>query len=165
MSIGRSLLPEYDQEMAVTRRVIERVPTEKGEWRPHPKSFPLGHLTQLVATMPHWFTRVIREGRIDLASGPGYSFQSTESLLEQFDGRVAEARRVLEEVSDAGLEENFSLTAGPQTLMSLPKGVVVRQTLNHLIHHRGQLTVYLRLIDVPVPSVYGPTADEGWSGA
>jgi uncharacterized damage-inducible protein DinB len=165
MSIGQSLLPEYDQEMAITRRVIERVPTEKGEWKPHQKSFPLGHLTQLVAIMPGWFTRVIREGRIDLASGPGYSFQSTESLLEQFDRHVREGREAIAGATDAELDETFQLTAGPQTLMSLPKGEVVRQTINHLIHHRGQLTVYLRLIDVPVPSIYGPTADEKWSGS
>ena len=166
MSIGQGLLPEFDQEMAVTRRVIERVPTDKGQWKPHEKSFPLGHLTQLVATMPEWITRVIRDGRIDIAAGgSGYSFQTTESLLEQFDRHVRDARRTLEEVADATLDETFTLVAGPQTLMSLPKGAVVRQTLSHLFHHRGQLTVYLRLLDIPVPSIYGPTADEGWSGS
>ena len=163
MSIGQGLLPEYDQEMAVTRRALERVPTEKGEWKPHEKSFPLGHLAQLVATMPGWFSRIIREGTIDLASGEGYSYQTTASLLEQFDRLVREGREAIGEATDARLDETFTLTAGPQTLMSLPKGVVVRQTINHLIHHRGQLTVYLRLVDVPVPSIYGPTADENWS--
>ena len=162
MSIGKALLPEFDQEMASTRRVLARVPTEKGTWKPHEKSFALGHLAQLVATMPGWITRTLAEGTIDLASGPGYSFQATESLLEQFDRLVAEARSALDAVDDARLDETFTLTSGEQVLLSQPQGEVIRSTINHLIHHRGQLTVYLRLLDVPVPSVYGPTADERW---
>ncbi len=162
MSLGKDLLPEFDQEMATTRRVIERVPFDKAEWKPHPKSFPLGHLTQLVATMPGWITRTIRETEINLAAGAGYSFQKTESLLEQFDHHVREAREAITSATDPDFDVPWSLKHGEHVLMTLPRGSAVRQHLNHLIHHRGQLSVYLRLIDIPVPSIYGPTADEKW---
>jgi len=162
MDSGVSLIPEFDQEMATTRRVIERVPTEKGEWKPHPKSFSLGHLTQLVATMPGWIARTIEEDSIDLAGGGSYSYERTEALLEQFDRLVAQARAALERVSDDEMAQSWSLKMGERVLMTMPRGATIRQTINHIVHHRGQLTVYLRLIDVPVPSIYGPTADEGW---
>jgi uncharacterized damage-inducible protein DinB len=162
MRIGESLLPEFDEEMATTRRVIERVPSEKGEWKPHPKSFSLGHLTQLVATMPGWIVRMIEDDSLDLAAGGGYSYQTTDALLARFDALVAQAREALARVSDEDWGKPWSLEMGDQVLLTLPRGVNIRQTINHLVHHRGQLTVYLRLNDVPVPSIYGPTADEGW---
>ena len=155
-------LPEFDMEMATTRRLLERVPTEKGQWKPHEKSFPLGHLTQLVAWMPGWITRTLRETELDLLVGAGYSFEPTEKLVAQFDEHVAAAREALSDVVGEALDVTWSLKRGPQVLWSAPRGVVVRSHLNHLIHHRGQLTVYLRLIDVPIPSIYGPTADEKW---
>lgn len=163
MSIGSSMLPEFDQEMATTRRLLERVPTDKGEWKPHPKSFALAHLAQLVATMPGWITTTIRQPSLDLAAGGGYSFQATEALLAQFDKHVGEARAALAGVPDSAFAEPWSLRMGERVLSTLPRGVVVRSHVNHLVHHRGQLTVYLRLLDVPLPSIYGPTADEGWS--
>ncbi len=162
MSISQTLLPEFDQEMATTRRLLERVPSDKAQWKPHPKSFPLGHLAQLVATMPGWVTKTIRDREINLATSPGYSFEKTETLLGQFDGHVREAREVLASAKDADFDVMWSLKRGEQVLFSAPRGTVVRQHINHLIHHRGQLTVYLRLVDVPLPSVYGPTADEPW---
>ena len=159
-------LAEFDQEMSTTRRLLERVPDERGEWRPHAKSFPLGHLAQLVAGIPRWIARTLREPRIDLAAGPGYSFEPTAVLLEQFDRNVREARRALESVTGAALDEPWSLTMGEQVLMTSPRGPTARNHLSHLVHHRGQLTVYLRLLDVPLPQVYGPTADErGFAGA
>lgn len=161
MSIGTDLLPEWDQEMLVTRRVIERVPSEKGEWKPHPKSFSLAHLTQLVAGMPGWVVMAITRPELDLKSGAGgYSTQSTETLLKEFDGNAAAGRKALEEAADSDFQLPWSLKMGDQVLMTMTRGAVVRQTISHLAHHRGQLTVYLRLLDVPVPSVYGPTADE-----
>jgi len=163
MTIAETLLPEFDQEMATTRRVLERVPTDKGEWKPHEKSFALGHLTQLVATMPGWITRTLREPDINLVGGPGYSFQTTDSLLEQFDKHVREALEAIAGSTDADFDLPWSLKHGEKVLFTLPRGIATRQTINHLIHHRGQLSVYLRLIDVPVPSIYGPTADEPWS--
>jgi uncharacterized damage-inducible protein DinB len=164
MSISQTLLPEFDQEMAATRRLIERVPGAKGEWKPHPKSFPLAHLAQLVATMPGWITSAVTSTELDLASGGGYSIQKTDALLEQFDRHVGEARAAIATASDADFAVAWSLKLGPKVLMTMPRAAVVRQTISHLSHHRGQLTVYLRLLDVPVPSIYGPTADEGWGG-
>lgn len=164
MTIGQSLLPEFDHEMATTRRLLERVPDQKGEWKPHPKSFPLGHLAQLVARMPGWVAHAIVAQSLDLSDGPQYSFEPTDALLREFDANVAVARKALALATDAQFGEMWSLTLGDKVLMTLPKGAVVRQNISHLVHHRGQLTVYLRLLDVPIPSIYGPTADEPWSG-
>lgn len=155
-------LAEFDYEMTVTRRVIERVPTGKGTWEPHEKSFSLGHLAQLVAGMPGWITNVLREPHLDLGDGFGYSYETTERLLEVFDGHVAEARAALEQVTGDRLGESWSLKMGDRVLMTASRAAVARQHLSHLVHHRGQLTVYLRLLEVPVPSIYGPTADEPW---
>jgi uncharacterized damage-inducible protein DinB len=160
MTIADTLLPEFDQEMATTRKVLERVPTEKGQWKPHPKSFSLGHLSQLVAGMPGWLTNIVTEKALDLSAGPGYSYEKTETLLKSFDKNVSEARKTIAAAKDADFKVNWSLKHGDHVIFTMPRGPVVRQTINHLVHHRGQLTVYLRLLDVPVPSVYGPSADE-----
>jgi uncharacterized damage-inducible protein DinB len=153
-------LAEFDQEMASTRRLLERVPADKATWKPHPKSFALGHLAQLVAWMPGWIAQSLRQTALDLAQAGGYSFQPTDALVREFDKNVREARDALASVTGADLRVPWSLKRGDQVLFTTPRGDVVRQHLNHLIHHRGQLTVYVRLIDVPVPSIYGPTADE-----
>jgi len=155
-------LKEFDQEMASTRRLLERVPGEKGEWKPHEKSFALGHLAQLVAWMPGWIAESLRKPHIDLAQAAQYSFEPTDLLLRMFDSNVQEAREALAAVTGSELDLPWSLKHGPQVLFTAPRGEVVRGHLNHLIHHRGQLTVYLRLINVPLPQVYGPTADERW---
>jgi uncharacterized damage-inducible protein DinB len=155
-------LKEFDVEMATTRKLLERVPGDKGAWKPHQKSFSLGHLAQLVAWMPGWIGTTLREPHIDLANSGGYSLQSTDQLLKMFDANVQEARAALQSVTGAALDEPWSLKHGDRVLMTMPRGEVVRQHLSHLAHHRGQLTVYLRLVDVPLPSVYGPTADERW---
>jgi len=160
MTIGESMLPEFDSEMATTRRVLERVPSDKGEWKPHPKSFSIAHLAQLVAGMPGWITATLRTSALDLAGFKGYSVETTETLLAVFDKNVREAREALAAATESDFAKPWQLKRGDQVLMSLPTGPVVRQNINHLVHHRGQLTVYLRLLDVPVPSIYGPTADE-----
>lgn len=162
MTIAQTFLPEFDQEMATTRRLLERVPSDKGQWKPHPKSFPLAHLAQLVALMPGWLTNILGETSLDLGKAGGYSYETTETLLGLFDKNVREAREALSKASDADLAVSWSLKHGDRVLMTMPRVAVVRQTINHLVHHRGQLTVYLRLQDVPIPSIYGPTADEGW---
>ncbi|MEP6495216.1 MAG: DinB family protein [bacterium] len=155
-------LKEFDLEMASTRKLLERVPSDRGTWKPHAKSFALGHLAQLVAGIPSWMTRTLREPFINLSAGPGYSFESTETLVAKFEANAAAAREALSSVTGAALDEPWSLKMGEQVLFTSPRGEVVRQHLNHLIHHRGQLTVYLRLVDVPLPQIYGPTADERW---
>jgi len=163
MTIAETLLPEFDLEMVTTRRLIERVPSEKGQWKPHEKSFALGHLSQLVATMPGWITTTLRQTDINLAGAPGYGFEKTETLLGLFDKHVEEAREAIAESSDADFAVDWSLKFGDNVLFTIPRAAAVRQHINHLVHHRGQLSVYLRLLDVPLPSIYGPTADEPWS--
>ena len=160
MTIAGSVLPEFDHEMATTRKVLERVPSAKGAWKPHPKSFALGHLAQLVARMPGWITLTLRQPELDLATYPGYSLETTLALLADFDRNVREARAALAATSDADLAANWTLRNGERVFMTMPRGPVVRTHINHLVHHRAQLSVYLRLLDVPVPSIYGPTADE-----
>jgi uncharacterized damage-inducible protein DinB len=160
MSSRNSLLPEFDPEMATTRRLLERVPGEKGAWKPHTKSFALGHLAQLVAWMPGWIANALKETSLDLVTYPGYSFETTETLLAMFDGNVQEARAALAAVKEGDSEVPWALKRGEQVLFTAPRGTVVRMHMNHFIHHRGQLTVYLRLLDIPLPPIYGPTADE-----
>jgi len=160
MNLGTSLLPEFDQEMATTRRLLERVPDEKGQWKPHPKSFSLGHLAQLVSWMPGWIANTVRESGLDLLTAPGYSYERTATLLAGFDQNVRDAREALAASTDNDLGALWSLKRGEMVLFSAPRATVVRTHINHLIHHRGQLSVYLRLVDVPLPSIYGPTADE-----
>lgn len=162
--MGKPAIPlaEFDTEMATTRRLLERVPDEKGPWRPHEKSFPLGHLAQLVSGMPGWIAQTLRSTQLSLGDFPGYSFQPTTALLKGFDDNVGAAREALSSVTGDALAVVWSLKAGEHVAFSGPRDEVVRNHLNHLIHHRGQLSVYLRLVDVPLPSIYGPTADEQW---
>ena len=160
MSIAESLLPEFEQEMSTTRRLLERVPSDKGQWKPHPKSFALGHLAQLVASMPGWIANALRTTELNLASGPGYSFETTETLVGVLDKNVRDTREALNVAKDADFVVPWSLKHGDRVLFTLSRGEVVRQTISHLAHHRGQLTVYLRMLDVPIPPIYGPTADE-----
>lgn len=164
MSIAETLLPELDQEMATTRRVIERVPDDNPDWKPHPKSFSIAHLAQLLARMPGWIAQTLTSTELDLASGSGYSNESTEALLKAFDENVHKARDAISASKDPDYDVPWSLMLTGTVLFTLPRGVVVRQHISHLSHHRGQMTVYLRLLDVPVPSIYGPTADEPWEG-
>ena len=159
MSLSEMFLPEFDMEMATTRRLLERVPSERGSFKPHEKSFSLAHLAQLVSGMPGWITSILKDTKLDLSSGSGYSEQKTEVLLAAFDENVKEARAALAAASDADFQVPWSLTMGERVLMTMPRVAVVRQTINHLVHHRGQLSVYLRMVDVPLPSIYGPTAD------
>lgn len=160
MTIGESLIPEFDQEMATTRKVLERVPSERGPWKPHAKSFPLGHLAQLVSWMPGWITQTLEQPQLDLAGAGGYSFETTDKLLEGFDANVRSARAALAAAKDAAFDEPWSLKHGDRVLFTAPRSVVVRSHISHLVHHRAQLGVYLRLLDVPVPPMYGPTADD-----
>ena len=160
MSHGTSLLPEFDQEMATTRRLLERAPTDKGQWKPHPKSFSLGHLAQLVSWMPGWIANTVRQTELDLLKAPGYGYETTEALVSAFDQNVRESRAALETAKDADFDILWALKRGDMVLFSAPRRAVVRTHISHLIHHRGQLSVYLRLLDVPLPSIYGPTADE-----
>jgi uncharacterized damage-inducible protein DinB len=164
--IRDALLPEFDQEMANTRKTLERCPEDKYGWKPHPKSFSMGSLATHIANMTGWTTDVIEKDSFDIApvGAPPYKEDpaaSREELLERFDKSVAAARAALAGASDERFAQTWSLLAGGETLFSMPRIVCIRSfVMNHCIHHRAQLTVYLRLNDVPVPALYGPSADE-----
>jgi uncharacterized damage-inducible protein DinB len=167
MSISASLLPEFDLEMANTRKALERVPDDKLDWKPHEKSMSMGGLATHLANLPIWTVFTVNQDSLDLAPPGGESFRVEEKrtrqeILEDFDKNVAAARDAVAGASDEELLKPWSLLKGGVTLMTLPKIAVLRSfVMNHVIHHRGQFTVYLRLNDVPVPSIYGPSADEG----
>lgn len=162
MRIADTLLPEFDQEMAITRRVVERVPDDNSDWKPHPKSFSIAHLAQLLASMPGWIGQTLTSTELDLATGGGYSTERTDVLLNMFDENVRTSREAIAAAKDSDYDVPWSLKMKGNVLFTLPRGAVVRQHISHLSHHRGQMTVYLRLLDVAVPSIYGPTADESW---
>jgi uncharacterized damage-inducible protein DinB len=158
------MLGEFDQEMATTRRLIERLLADNGDWKPHPKSFSIAHLAQLVSGMPGWITNAATKPSLDLAAGGKYTNETPATLLAVFDKHVGEARAALSAVSDEDMHKPWSLMMGGHAVWTAPRLVVIRTHLNHFYHHRGQLTVYLRLRDVPLPSIYGPTADEKMGG-
>jgi len=167
MSIGESLLPEFDQEMASTRRVLERVPAERFAWRPHPKSWTMGGLATHVATLPNWATFTMSGDSLDLAPGGkpiprAEEAKSASELVARFDAHAAAARAAIAGAPDAAFAQPWTLLMNGQTIFTMPRGAVLRATvLSHIIHHRAQLGVCLRLCDVPVPAIYGPSADEG----
>jgi len=164
MGVRDSLLPDFDHEMAVTRRVLERVPEHALAWRPHEKSFDLGGLALHLAVIPRWGRAILQRESYDLAESSGQRPEgppSCAAILETFDRHVAEVRRELVERSDAELMAPWKLLRGGQLVMSLPRIAAFRSLLiHHLIHHRGQMTVYLRMQGVPIPPIYGATADE-----
>ena len=167
MRIAELLLPEYDSEIEITRRVLERVPDERGEWKPHPKSFPMAHLAQLVARMPGWVVFLMKQSELDIAPPPeqrkfpGYSIEKTSTLLREFDKNVADGRAALAAGTDDQFQQPWTLKAAGHAVQTGTRYQMLRSTvLNHLVHHRAQLGVYLRLVDVAVPKMYGPTADE-----
>lgn len=162
MAIADALVPEFDHEMTITRKLLERVPEEKFDWKPHPKSFSLGALAAHVATIPTWGAETLNKSEIDVGGAqPPSTPRSKAEMLANFDSNVAATRAALLGRTDAEFTSMWSLKRGGHTLFSMPKSVVWRSfVLSHLVHHRGQLSVYLRLLDVPVPSIYGPSADE-----
>jgi uncharacterized damage-inducible protein DinB len=166
MKISESLLPEFDQEMANTRKVLERVPATKFSWKPHPKSSEFGALAAHIANMPDWAGLTLQSDSFDYAppGAPPYEaakFASTDALLAAFDKSVAEARTALTAAEDDKMLAPWTLMAGGKAVMTMPRVAVIRSfVMNHTIHHRAQLGMYLRLNDIPLPGVYGPSADE-----
>ena len=164
MSIAASFLPEFDMEMATTRRILALVPAEHADWKPHPKSFSLSALAMHLRDFPQWGVMTLVQPELDLAaSNAGAArapFSTGEAMTAVFDAEVAKCRAALAATTDEQMHAPWSLKSGPVTVFTLPRIAVLRSSvLNHMIHHRGQLSVYLRLLDVPLPDMYGPTAD------
>jgi len=168
MPLNEMLLPEFDQEAATTRLLLERVPAKDADWKPHPKSASLGSLAVHVANLVSWLGMTLTTTELDFdppgGGGPPVPspFTTVEALLAVFDQNAASSRAALAKAVDADFAVLWSLKSGSQVYFTLPRAVVVRSfALSHLIHHRAQLGVYLRLRDVPLPPSYGPTADSG----
>jgi uncharacterized damage-inducible protein DinB len=168
MALNEILLLDFDHEMTNTRKTLERVPVGKPDWKPHEKSMPLGRLANHVADLPSWVIFTIEKDSLDIAPPGAPPYQppppptSRQELLERFDKHVTAARAAIAGASDAHLQKTWTLLFGGKTVFSLPRTTVLRTTvMNHMIHHRAQLGVYLRLNEIPVPALYGPSADEG----
>jgi uncharacterized damage-inducible protein DinB len=166
MKLTELFLAEIEREGQLTKRVLERVPEGRNDWAPHKKSMPLGRLAALVAGMPSWLAMMIDKNEFDLNPPGGSSgsfqtsFKTTGDLLKTAADGVAATRAALEKTNDDHLLQPWRLLVSGNTVVEQPRHVMMRDSINHLAHHRGQLTVYLRMNDVPVPAVYGPSADE-----
>lgn len=162
MTISEMLLPEFDQEMANTRKLLERVPEEKNDYKPHEKSMALGRLATHTAELPSWVGFTIQQDLLELQGAqPSNPPNSRKELLDKFDKDVAEARRQIASATDEDLGKTWTMKFDGQTVISMPRAAVLRNVImNHMIHHRAQLGVYLRLNEIEIPGMYGPSADE-----
>jgi uncharacterized damage-inducible protein DinB len=162
-NLSQAILPEFDHEMANTRKSLERVPEDKFSFKPHAKSMALGTLATHLATINHWAEAIFGQDNFDVSTAPRTpELKSRAEVLAAFDKNAASARKSIADATDADFMKPWTLSAGPNTIFTLPRiGVVRSFLLNHAIHHRAQLGVYLRLNDIAVPSIYGPSADEG----
>lgn len=159
-TFGTIYLKELEAEITATRKCIERIPEQLYDYKPHEKSMALGYLTLLVAEIPKWITTMIEKSDIDFATYEHFQLSNTAELVKHFDENVQGAKNALANVSDEALQETFYLKNNGQVVFSSTKLASIESTINHMVHHRGQLTVYMRLNDIPVPSIYGPSADD-----
>jgi len=160
-TIGKIFLEELKNEAVSTRKCLERIQLDKlYDWKPHPRSMQMGYLSTHIAGIPDWITHIITKGDIDLDTYERVEIKTTEEMLRHFDKNIKNATDALETVSDEELEKTFALKNKSEVLFSSSKRQIIGSTINHLLHHRGQLSVYMRLNDIPVPSIYGPSADE-----
>lgn len=163
MPISQMLLPEFDEEMKNTRKILERVPEDKLDYKPHEKSMSLGRLAGHVAELPNWVKNTIELEVLTISPGQyqPYIVTSREEMLETFDKNVAEAHDLIAGASDETWAKTWTLQFGDRTVFSMPRAAVLRSmVLSHMIHHRAQLGVYLRLNEIEIPGMYGPSADE-----
>jgi uncharacterized damage-inducible protein DinB len=168
MTIAEILLQDFDTEISNTRRTLERIPADKKDWVPHPKSMPFGRLAMHCATMPLFAHYILTDDGMDLAAPKRphvpLVFTTTEDALQQLEQTAAQCRASLAAASDESLATPWPFTFGPQVISNAPRSLTYRNMFfNHLVHHTAQLGVYLRLLDLPVPALYGPSADEQWS--
>ncbi len=159
-TLGVQFLKELEAEAGASRKCLERIPAESFGWKPHEKSMAMGYLALLVAEIPKWITDVVEKSEIDFATFKHFQPKTTADLVSHFDENMGGARRALQHVSDEALDGTFFLKNQGEVLFSSPKNDTIGSSINHLVHHRGQLTVYMRLNNIPVPSIYGPSADE-----
>lgn len=159
-AIIKQFLEELESEATASRKCLERIPESTFGWKPHEKSMNMGYLSLLVAGIPKWIYHAIEDSEINLATYKQSEPKATADLVKSFDENMVAARRALQKMSGDDLKAMFSLKRGDQLLFSSPKKEMISQTINHWVHHRGQLTVYMRLNNLPVPSIYGPSADE-----
>ena len=161
MSYADEVLPEFDNEMANTRKVLERIPDEKLDWRAHPKSNTFGWNANHIAEIPGWVEYTLVRPSLDVATYQSPKFTNVKDILAEFDKNVESAQKAIKNVPESSLGEMWSLTHGDQVLLKFPKSAVIRTyVLNHLIHHRAHVCVYLRLNDISVPGMYGPSGDD-----
>lgn len=160
INLASEYLAELEGEAKATRKCLERIPESLFSWKPHEKSMNLGYLSLLVAEIPLWIAIMVETGEIDYATFKHVQPATTQELVDHHDANMEAARRALTNVSNEELDGKFSLKYNGQELFSSSKKWNVSSTINHLVHHRGQLTVYMRLNDIPVPSIYGPSADD-----
>ena len=163
MGLNTSFLAELKQESANTRKMLERVPANNPSWKPHEKSMTLGRLASHVAELPMWVVSAVEKDELDFAKGEYTPFlaETNKELLKTFADSISKSIEALKKATDENLMGNWKLRSGDQVYFEMPRVAVIRaMVLSHLIHHRGQLSVYLRLQEVPLPSIYGPTADE-----
>ena len=157
---SKDFLSELNLEYPATKTCLERIPESLFEYKPHPKSMTMGYLALLVAEIPLWIKHMVTDGEIDFATFNHASPKTTKELMDHFEENMEAARKALESASDEALQGDFTLKANGQVLYTSKKIIDIGVTLNHWVHHRGQLTVYMRLNDIPVPSIYGPSADD-----
>lgn len=163
MTIANNFIDELKRESAVTRKLLERIPEEKFSWKPHDKSMTMGRLASHIAEMIGWVKKILTKNELNLDANRYMPFEpkSNKELLEFFDKNLDSAVESLSEATDQEITKQWTLKRADKVLLSMPRDQVLRSIiLNHIIHHRGQLSVYLRLNDIPVPSIYGPSADE-----
>jgi uncharacterized damage-inducible protein DinB len=166
MSYAETILPEFDREMASTRKVLERIPDDKLDWRAHPKSNTIGWNANHLADLPGWATSILTQPSFDFAPVGGKRWESpklksSREIVELFDRNVANVRKLIADVKDDDMHKMWSLLSGGKPIFSMPRAAVMRGfVISHIIHHRAILCVYLRLNDVPVPGMYGPSGEE-----
>jgi uncharacterized damage-inducible protein DinB len=161
MKLSESILMELDQEAQTTKRVLDRIPDDKLSWRPHPKSFSLGQLALHIASVPGGVTTIAMQDTSEVPNFTQPEAKSRQEILDTFSKSLESAKGNLNKMDDARMAATWTLTRSGKVVMSAPRAAFLRSVLlNHVYHHRGQLSVYLRMLDVPVPSIYGPSADD-----